>query len=292
MNHVMYERQESINRLLSHSEPFRVRYTETFKNNIEAAGYCLVAPKRDCSPLIYFDDWCEGSDEEIVSFLTEQFDKYSLNNVGTVKDFLTSGNVLDQVLPKVVSAENIPSLEKNHILFCPVLNMAVTFYCPIEMPGLKENKASVTLTKQMLSYIGKNEVELFFSAIRNAEADCVIRPMNELITELGMNVSEFENDLTMYVITNKSRMYGASLILSKKLMEKLKQALGTFVILPSSIHEIIAVPCKKESDLAFLAQMVEEINASEVDPSDRLTDSIYLWKDNRLQVWENSDYSL
>ena len=288
MNHIMYERQESINRLLSQSEPFRVRYTETFKNNVDAAGYCLVAPRRDCSPLIYFGDWCEGSDEEIAAFLVDQFERYSLNNIGTVKDFLTGGNVLDFVLPRLVSADNIPALEKNNILHCPVLDMTATFYCPVEIEGPQGTGASVTLTKQMLSHIGKSEAEIFFNAIRNAEADCLLRPMSEIISEFGMNISEPETDLPMYVITNKRKTYGASLLLSKKLMKKLEKALGSFAILPSSIHEIIAVPCQKDSDLGYLKRMVEEINASEVEPSDRLTDSVYVYSDNRLQVWKPS----
>ena len=205
-------------------------------------------------------------------------------NVEKVKELLSKGNVTDRVLPKLLSAENVPELEKNSILYLTILNMAVTFYCPIEIESPQGTAASVTLTRQISDYIGKSVVELFFSAIRNAEADCVIRPMNEIISEFGMNISDVDEDLPMYVITNKSRIYGASRMLSKKLMEKLSKALGSFVILPSSIHEVIAVPFQKESDLEYLGRMVREINASEVDPADRLTDSIYLWKDNKLQI--------
>lgn len=51
---------------------------------------------------------------------------------------------------------------------------------------------------------------------------------------------------------------------------------GEFVLLPSSIHECILVPHTRESDLEMFENMVKEVNATTVDPLERLVDRAYL----------------
>ena len=48
-----------------------------------------------------------------------------------------------------------------------------------------------------------------------------------------------------------------------------------FYILPSSIHEVILVPESSAPPLKDLQEMVKEINATEVSPEDKLSDSVY-----------------
>ena len=55
--------------------------------------------------------------------------------------------------------------------------------------------------------------------------------------------------------------------LSKKLGEK-------FIILPSSINECLAI--EYQDDLEMLVDMVKEVNASQVEPAEQLSDHIYL----------------
>ena len=50
---------------------------------------------------------------------------------------------------------------------------------------------------------------------------------------------------------------------------------GDFFILHSSVHETIILPDRGEFSPEYLADMVKEINATQVDPWDRLTDEVY-----------------
>ena len=53
-----------------------------------------------------------------------------------------------------------------------------------------------------------------------------------------------------------------------------------FLILPSSVHELIFVPVFwLVTDLNQYKQMVADINSTEVSPQDKLTDSVYYYKD-------------
>ena len=55
-------------------------------------------------------------------------------------------------------------------------------------------------------------------------------------------------------------------------------------ILPSSVHECIAVPYEDESDLYEYQKMVKEVNDTCVSEEERLTDSVYIIDDGKLEL--------
>ena len=64
-------------------------------------------------------------------------------------------------------------------------------------------------------------------------------------------------------------------------MEKASERVGgSFFILPSSIHEILIIPDNGNFDLKTLENMVREVNATTVNPADKLTDSVYHYDSN------------
>ena len=60
---------------------------------------------------------------------------------------------------------------------------------------------------------------------------------------------------------------------------------GDFFILPSSIHEVLIVPDNGNMSLSDLEAMVKEVNATQVAPEDKLTDSVYHY-DSQAKVFE------
>lgn len=126
------------------------------------------------------------------------------------------------------------------------------------------------------------------NALANIEAEYEIKSMASIIAEM-MGVEEDEmpgvdDGIKMVVGTNKQRLYGASVMLSNKVIEELaKQFNGEFAILPSSVHEFIAVPTQGSSD--DYRKMVTEVNDSEVDAIDRLTYNVYRYKDGLISIY-------
>lgn len=108
----------------------------------------------------------------------------------------------------------------------------------------------------------------------------MVQTINETISELrGTSFLQREMESyedKMYVITIKGKLYGASVIMLPKTYEILSQYLGEkFIILPSSIHECIAVPYE-ENQLEELVDMVRCVNCEAVEEVDKLSDHIYL----------------
>ncbi len=64
-----------------------------------------------------------------------------------------------------------------------------------------------------------------------------------------------------------------------------ERAGGDFFILPSSIHEVLIVPDNGEMKLPELEAMVRDVNATQVAPPDKLTDSVYHY-DAREKIFE------
>ena len=116
----------------------------------------------------------------------------------------------------------------------------------------------------------------------------VVSSMEKVICEiLDIPVEEapdMSGDIEMYVLTNSHKIFGAASILSTRILDAVSYLIGgDFIILPSSIHECIAVPCgNMESE--ELREMVREVNDREVLPEDRLTYSVYKYSKGELSI--------
>lgn len=79
----------------------------------------------------------------------------------------------------------------------------------------------------------------------------------------------------MYVLTNARKLHGANIMLYKEYLEIAAEKMnGDFYILPSSIHELLAVPVST-AEIEKLRQMVKEVNDNEVAPEEILGYEVY-----------------
>lgn len=126
--------------------------------------------------------------------------------------------------------------------------------------------------------------DVFRIALENLEDDFMICSMfDALASSMGLEEGteeyyiakeQFENEIPMFVVSNKAKVYGAACILTNKAKEMLG---GHWVVLPSSVHEVIALPFSDELDMMALCNIVNEVNGTEVAPTEVLGDRIYLF---------------
>lgn len=82
----------------------------------------------------------------------------------------------------------------------------------------------------------------------------------------------------MYVLSNKDKFFGASMITSREILLSVAKKLNSnFYIFPSSVHECIILKESSDSDSTEYLKMVEDINESVVDGSDFLSDAVYYY---------------
>ncbi len=88
-------------------------------------------------------------------------------------------------------------------------------------------------------------------------------------------IGEMPSDQIMWIITNERGVDGAVSMLYEDKVHKLAESLESdLYILPSSVHEVIAVSVNM-GEPEELARMVAEINMDQVKLEDRLSNQVY-----------------
>ena len=279
---------EEINRILK-DEEFYIEYNKVQKNNVNKEAYRLI-PKtqKTCSPVAYCENFENCSDNtEIAKELINIWNKGKSYEIPDIEELGSREFILKNVYPKVVANTNNELIDGQHLVFKEFLDMFVIYY--VNIGADNEGTASYNVQKKMIANAGIDMEELHSQAIKNLEKEVSIKDMQDIIMNIIGITDESEFDFSqapeenqMLVLSKKDSMYGASVILCASVLEKLDSFWnGEFVILPSSVHECISV----RSDgftLQEMKEMVMEINDTEVSPEDRLTDSVYVYRDGKL----------
>ena len=198
----------------------------------------------------------------------------------------------DKLAMEVVSAEaNAEMLET--VPHKNIEDMAVVYRFVLE--SSENGGASILVTNQLLENMGVTPDQLHADAMENAPLlrPAVITGMSELMAEM-MGVENAEmmglvvapEDEKMFVATVPDKTHGASVLAYQDFMDQAAERVGgDFFILPSSIHECLIVPDNGEMKYEDLQAMVKDVNATQVDPADKLTDSVYHY-DSKEKIFE------
>lgn len=127
--------------------------------------------------------------------------------------------------------------------------------------------ATMEVSDNELHVWGISKEELYKTALKNTEERV------RIIAMFG----------DMFAVTNKSRVHGAASVLCESVIGELKNIFGNrFVLIPSSVHEFLAVAYNSEMQLSGYSDMVKEVNAIAVEAKDQLSDHAYLYDDGEI----------
>lgn len=147
---------------------------------------------------------------------------------------------------------------------------------------------STVIRNSLAKELGMGEEQLFNLAAENTRRILppTVKSMNEVMRDMfaadGMPkeladllIGEKPPEQTMWIISNERGDCGAASMLYEDKLHKLAESVGNdLYILPSSIHEVIAVSVEMGGP-EELAQMVADVNMEEVDIRDRLSNQVY-----------------
>lgn len=282
----MEERAERLNNLLlAQKADFSVEYVRVWKNNLELEGYSLKSPVSNVAPTVYYDNsWYSSTDDEVIDFLKDMYQKHAAEfDISMLQD---KNYILSHIMPRMVSMANAPELKNRGIAYMPFLDMIVLFYIPVDGIGV-DGIATAQITDKLLSSAEITVDEAYAAAIANMESQAEVMSMAELMAQqFGMEFSEEEETIApMWVCSTKNRVMGAAAVLCASVISALEEKIsGKIAILPSSIHECIAIKYNSDEDLRYFTDMVRDINESQVQMHERLTDTVYCVRNHRLQI--------
>ena len=149
---------------------------------------------------------------------------------------------------------------------------------------------SIIVSNKLAEIAGMTEEQLFQCAVHNTRrispvsitsvSDVLGRPLEgvdipqEIREEMERACHVAEN---MWIIGNSRGVHGAVSMLYEENLHRLAEKIGDdLIILPSSIHEVIAIPAAMErGGMANLAEEVRSINMGELELEERLSNSVY-----------------
>lgn len=285
----MLGRVEELNRLLEGKE-FKIVAANNFKNNGSKVGYALTSKIGNAAPIVYYENISQywESNAEIIEYLESVFERHKIGYVN-IEKCCTREYILSHVRPKLISSDNLEMVKKHGIVYEEFLDMLILYYIEIEEISDDEGFASATLKYAMLEQVGITIQELKEYADTNLKQDYQIKSLEDIISRsLGEDWKEedTEDEMPMWVVTNSKGMQGAATILSSEILTEVSKKFNSenFAIIPSSVHECIAVS-EEKIDSGALRRMVYEVNRTELQADDILTDSVYLYKNGKVTIY-------
>ncbi len=234
----------------------------------------VLKPNRQVMTGLYLD--CKDRTPRPMAYLEEMYQEY-----------LEHGD-FDKTLRLAAwtISQEYPSRELQQLDFA---NCQDQLIC--ELVGIKQNKELL----EQIPHVRQNDMAVIFRILLYTEdegrATCLVneeiqkelRMTKEALYEKAMEntarllpvvVMELAPNLT--ILSNKDLLRGAVCMLYPGALEKIAEEKGVdLYILPSSIHETLAVPDDGELTAADLQTMIREANRTCVDPDEILTDSVY-----------------
>lgn len=157
-------------------------------------------------------------------------------------------------------------------------DMAVVYRVMMDSP-YRGGEMSFLVTNSIMQTYGVTQEQLHEDATANMLPRSSFRSLFNVLADMSPSFADeprAEPDNTLYVATNDKGLYGAGVIALPDFMEEAGEILkSNYFVLPSSIHEVLFLKDDGHTDYHDLLDMVTAINATEVQPQDRLTDNVY-----------------
>ncbi len=156
-----------------------------------------------------------------------------------------------------------------------ITDLALTAHVEIGMSSEKEVLCSTMVNNSLLEMYGIKADKLIDLALENS-----VSRMPALIerTDYFMrrwNLSESGNGKTeLMTVTNRQMINGAAVLFYPGVLDTLGRTLGDYYVIPSSIHEVLALP-DSQADFEGLTDLVRRVNAMAVSPQEKLSDHLY-----------------
>ena len=270
-------------------QDMEVRVTPVDKVNRKLDGLSLLAQNENTmiSPTLYINDMYEKYSKtgdlqatlrEAAEAMDEAFREAEIPplDISTAKD-----NIIFQLVNTMQNEDMLKNLPHREF---QDLSIIYRWVVDVEQRGL----SSVVINNHVAESLGMGEEQLFKAAAENTRRILppVVQSMNEVMRDMlvadgmpeelaDLMIGEQEPENIMWVISNERKIDGAASMLYEDKLHSLAEKVGTdLYILPSSVHEVIAVSVEM-GEPEELARMVAEINMDQVDLSERLSNQVY-----------------
>ncbi len=289
-------REEMVNRILEAiraetGEGCRVLAREVRKNNgLMLQAVEILESGITICPTVYIDSLLDriASGEISVNEAAQKVIEIHEKNKDNKKFYDVVRRIDKQVILEKAVYQLINE-EKNRERLCNIphrrfLDLAAVYRVIVgeDQDGME----SFMVKNAMCAQYGISEEELDCAARRNTEEKgFIVQTMTSIIAEItGIPEDAGESECPMWGLFNTQWLNGAAVMLYDKYFRRLAENIGSdLYVLPSSIHEVIAVPVGGMDPNALKA-IVGEVNSSQVMVDEVLSETVYQYRREENKV--------
>ena len=269
-----------------------IRSVDKVNRTLDELSIRVNEPGMHISPTIYINQMYEDyvATENLNATLTRAAEGFlkaveEQNRFNNVDEITNPETAKDKIVFQLINtAQNKEMLDNMpHREF---KDLSVIYRMVVKIDG--EGIASTPIHHGLAETLGFTEEQMFKLAAENTKRllPPVVKSMNDVMRDIFMKdgmppeiadmmLGEMPPEQQMYVISNNKGINGAVSMLYEDGLHDLSEKLGSdLYIMPSSIHEVIAVSTDM-GEPNELAAMVAEINMAQVALDERLSNQVY-----------------
>ena len=264
-------------------------------NDTVLHGVVIKAPEQDIVLTIYIEDCIKQLPEDFaMKNLAEAI--ISIYQVGmreapAVESLsLEFDDIKDKLVVQLAEVER--NKDRLRELAYKPLDNGMVMLAYVVVQGERGNMR-FAVTKEIAKGQNYDIEKMFETAMKNNEP--VLVDTKDVILSDGVkNVQNlFDKELSgklpdsMYTLTNSSTNLGAATLYYPDVQKRIADMLqNSYYVLPSSIHEVMILPCSVNDNPEFLRKMVKEANETVVNPQEVLSDRIFMYDREKERLVE------
>ena len=260
MNKLVYA---SIVKELIEKKGIKATIVENCRNNCCMVGL-RVNSSDTLSPVFYILDEEERSPEDFadycINFVPDKIDTDRLSEI-----MLDKNEILKRSHYILVNSK---LNEKNRSIVRVPVNETLEMHYKIDVSDVFKD-TNIVVDYSHLTKNNITEEEFVEAAYNNTKKKY---PLSLMTMGETLGINGFNE---MLILTNKIKTFGAGAILYKGVYKKLKERVGDFILLPSSVHEWIVVPNGLGPDIMGITNIIREVNRTVVSCEEVLSDRPY-----------------
>ncbi len=272
-------------------EEYQVSLNSVKKNNgVYFTGLMIKDYRFNLCPTIYLESFYESfkegkSLEKICEKIKEIYYRDTLHDNLDFSFYKDYEKVKSRICYKLISVDRNRELLKDipHIVY---MDMVICFYYSLENTRMGNGSVLVQNTHMDMWKVNteilfraaqENTPRLFPASLCSMEGilQSLIQDSGEDASEVLKEINDYDH-LPMQVLSNTGSGFGATCMIYPGLLQTIAEKQEKdFYILPSSIYEVILLTDDGKQSPLHLSEMVREINATQVQAPEVLSDSIY-----------------
>ncbi len=258
---------------------------QVLKNNgLKLQGLTISDDLSSAAPTIYMEHYYEQylsgtTVEEICNSVMSVYEENRLENDFDLDFLMDYEKVRPHLFLKAINREKNAEMLRD-VPYRAFLDLALVPYVRIVHSGL--NSACTVVHANMLDYWHVSGDRIVTDAMSNMQNTYgyKLMPIREVLAEMldGCDAEDF-GKTAMYVLLSPGMQYSAALMAVEPVMRFVGEQLQSdFVVLPSSIHEVIILPSQESKDMVALRELVCSVNETTVSAEEVLSDHAYFYK--------------